>query len=433
MALKRSKIIYSERLGILIGGAMCCAAASLKAQEALQTAVQEDRSFEARNAPTYIPKATGLSMGPVQLSVSASYSVQWDDNIRLTSASPTTKRQEDYIHTPMVMLRSIWPVTDTSSLSFGAGIGYSKYTIHSDLDRVDMTPDSEIAWDIRWDDCVLNVHDRINYSQDVISQPGLSGTAEYPRLENTGGLRLQYSPEYYTAEIGYDHYNFVPGGSTYRYLKRQSEQFFGRAAYRLAQISRVGLEASGSLTDYAQDAQGDNESISIGPFVDWQVTDNLRITARGGYSIYYLDAHPVATVPPGFSPSSKTDSYYVGFDLRHKLTDFITHGVSVSRASQQAVNQGGGIAEAFRAAYDLSWNFSGNATAAASFFYEEGTEPQLKSSETYKRFGVSPTISYHATSHVDLSLAYNYVTKDSNLTLRDYYQNTVTLSASYRF
>lgn len=408
----------------MIVGGLLCAAGSLVAQEALRTVVQGDRSYEARNAPDFRPRDERMRIGPVNFGVGVAYGLEWNDNINLTS----TNLESDLIHRPGVNLRAVWPATKDSTLSIGMGIGYVKYMDNSDLDQLTITPDSELAWDIPVEDFVFTLYDRVNYSQDAVSQGGLSGTAQFPRLENTAGVRMLWRPSRYDFETGYAHYNFFSDSSGFDYLSRSSEQFFARVAYHFGAITRAGVEASGALTDYDSATRDDNQNVSFGPFVEWQLTRDLRITLRGGYVIYFFDS--------GASTNTNTDlsSYYFGLTVNHQLTDFITHGLTIDRSVQQGLNQGSGVTEGLTLSYNVAWAFHRRASLSVSPFYEHATEPQFGFEEEYDRYGISVGVSYRFTDRLTTSVGYRYTSKDSNFVpSRDYQQSSVTFSANYQF
>lgn len=418
------------KLGTAFAGVLWSCTFSLKAQEALQSAVAGDRSYEARQAPDYQPRDERMRIGPVNLALSAAYGLTWNDNVRLAP----TNEDADLIHEPGVNLRAVWPATRDSIFSIGVGVGYRKYTDNSELDTLNITPDSELAWDIPIQDWVITLHDRISYSQDVVNEGGLSGTAQFPRLENTVGVRAQWLPGQYFFEMGYEHYNFVSDTSGFDYLSRSSEQFYGRVGYRFAPITRVGLEASGSLTDYDDPTRGDNQSLSIGPFADWQLTRSLRFTVRGGYVIYFLE--PAAAAP---ATTGDLSSYYFGGSAQHQLTDFISHSVSVDRSVQQGINQGSSVSERLNLNYSISWAFHRSARLSVGPFYEQAKEEQSGVAgllaEDYERYGASVGLGFSLSSRLSAGVSFRHTTKSSDVAIQnqDYKQNTVALTANYRF
>lgn len=402
----------------------------LHGQEALRSAVVGDQAYRARRAPR-TEQADQLKAGPVLFSAGLSYSLEWNDNVYLDSDNT----KDDFIHRPQFDIRATWPATQESVLSFGVGVGYQAYTENSDLSRLLITPDSELAWDIPVKDFVFTLYDRFSYSQDVISQAAASGTAEFPRIENTVGLRGLWNPDPYRLEAGYGHYNLFAGSSDYDYLARSTEQFFGRAAYHFAAATFAGVEVSGDLTDYDSNLQSDNSGVSLGPFVEWQVTRDLELHVRGGYVRYSPDPNPIT----GLGEDLK--SYYFGLDARHRLTDAITHGLSVHRTVQQGFNQGSGFLEVLTVRYFGSWAFYRYATVSADLLYEHGTESQRfgvsRLDEEFDRYGIGCSLRYQLLQRLSAGLSYRFTNRDSNrdsnVDSGDYQQNAVTLSASYRF
>ena len=120
-------------------------------------------------------------------------------------------------------------------------------------------------------------------------------------------------------------------------MDRTSEQFFARTGYQFAPATRIGLEASAGLTRYSSDIQTDNNNVSVGPFLEWQITEAVNVGLRGGYVFY--DFQGSAATGPG----STLSSYYTGAEIRHQLTESISHGLAASHGIQQGFNQGDNI------------------------------------------------------------------------------------------
>ncbi|MDW7979168.1 MAG: hypothetical protein RMH97_01190 [Verrucomicrobiales bacterium] len=259
-----------------------------RARRGASLAIEADKNYRTRETVRY-EKAEQIQVGQVILSAGASYSVEWNDNIYYRPSDA----EDDFIHSARGNLSGFWPVTRSSFLSFGIGIGYQLYTEHSELSRLLIAPGSELAWDIELEDFGVTVFDRIEYSQDVLGQPGISGVARFPRLENTVGLRARWHPKRWVFEAGYSHFNFVSWAEEYDYLDRSAEQFVGRAGYRVAPRTIVGIEATAELTDFDSASAIDSTGMSVGPFVQWQLTRDIELGLRGGYVWYSYEDEPV--------------------------------------------------------------------------------------------------------------------------------------------
>ena len=398
------------------------------AQEGLRNAIEGDRAYSARQSPESRLPDSAMKLGPVLIQASLNYALEWNDNIRNTE----TDQKSDFIHRPEFNFRGEWAAIKDSRLTFGMGIGYQKYMDADSLDRFTITPNSELAWDIHLKDFQVTLYDRVSRSQDVTSQGGLSGVAEFPRTENTLGFRTTWQPSSFRYEWGYSHYNFISdspasGSTSFNYLNRSAEQFFARAAYQLAAITHLGIEGSGALTDYESVIQRDNQNVSIGPFVEWQIRPSIRLTLRGGYVTYFQDGSSVVT------NTSQLHSYYAAADLKQELTAHFNHLVSFRREISQGINEGGGLSESLTLNYSANWAFLNRATLTFDGLYQSGKEPRSGAVDEYDRFIAGGGVRWQVTRHLTTTAAYHYSNRDSVLPGLDYAVNTVILAANYQF
>ncbi|MGA4644269.1 hypothetical protein [Limisphaera sp. 4302-co] len=411
------------RVAIVLGAGSL----SLPAQDALQTAIQLDRSYEDRSTGRFLPPEEGLRTGPVTYAFTVGYGLEWNDNVFYRKDN----RESDWIHTPQATARATWQATRDSVVSVGVGIGYRKYLDHSELDRFYVSPDTALFYDVPIRDWVITLYEQASYSTDVLSQGALSGRAEFPRFENTVGFRALWLPDRYVIGFGYAHYNFVSDGDQFSYLDRASEQGFVRLGYRWAELSQAGVEISGAWTRFSSDLRGDNRNLSIGPYVIWQLTEATDLSLHGGYTYYEFDAD-------AFDPRDRDlSSWYLSLDARNRLTDYITQSLTLARLVQQGVNRGtsyfSDFIETLSAQYRLQWAFHAQGTAGCDLFYEHSSEPRGGVDETYDRYGVGLALRWQFTRHFFASAGYRFVWKDSDTDLFDYRLQVVRLEANYRF
>jgi Putative beta-barrel porin 2 len=393
------------------------------AQEGLQSAVAEDRGYRERRAPLERPQDYH-TQGHLTYAASLNYDVEFRDNV----FSADNNKQSDFIHRPFLDLRALWKATKGSSLQFGAGIGYTKYTRFTDQDRLNVSPKTTIAWDIPVKDFLLTVYDRVSYSEDVLSQAVVSGVAAFPRLENTAGLRATWSPDRYQFQLGYGHQNFHSSSAQFSYVNRSSETVFGRAAYRFHPSTLAGVEGSAAFTDYSQNIQANNQSFSAGPYVEWQLTRYMDLSLRGGMVHYTFDPTPSS---PG--PISDLNSYYAGAEIRHRLTQNIRQSLTLDKKVQQGLNQGGRYIASTELAYDASWQINNKFGLTVDGRFEDGKESAVTADESYQRMGGGLGIRYQLTRRLSPALRYAYLKRTSNTAGRGYEVNSVTLSLSYQF
>ena len=431
------------------------------AQDALRTAINADRSEQARQLAATTPGNERIKAGPFEFNVGLSYGFEFTDNVRNTR----NPREEDYIQTPQIDFSGFLPVSDTGRMTLGFGVGYADYFQHNELDRLYFAPNSELAYDFTVKDFRFTIYDSFAYSYDVQGVGALAGVAQFPHFENTAGLRAMWAPSKWSYQAGYSHYNFISDNSgsessgfsnnNFSRLDRSSEQVFGRVAYSIAPATRVGLEASSALTDYAAAAQPDNVSFSIGPFTEWQVTEAFTASLRGGFTHYSFDStagavpdSTIVLIRPA-APAYELNSYYAGLNLNHRLTEFISHGVSASHSIRPGINQGSDYTESTDAGYQVSWALTQNTTIGANFGYAHGTETQTQipdegpdpieigdlrpTNEAYDTFRVGLSGSYRLSQQTTVTLAYNHNRRESSNADRSYFQNRVSLGLRYQF
>ena len=323
------------------------------------------------------------------------------------------------------------PVSETGRLSIGLGVGYADYMRNDDLDRLYFAPNSELAYDFSAKDFRFTLYDSVDYSYDVEGVGALAGVSQFPRFQNTAGMRATWVPSKWSYQAGYSHFNFISDGSEFSYLNRSSEQFLARVAYSFAPVTKIGIEATSALTDYSEDVQADNTSFSVGPFAEWKMTESLALNVHGGFTHYDFDSTPSSTNSYGL------DSYYAGVEINHQLTDFITHGISFNHELRPGVNQGSDVSELDRVSYQTNWRLTDDSTLGMQFSYEQGTESLTQllalSNEKYEMLQAGINLGYKLSRQISVSAGYFYLRRTSNIALRNYFVNRVTVGLRYQF
>jgi hypothetical protein len=417
--------------------AMTAAAGSLQrvfAQEALRSALQSDASARLRERPPVGPSKDALNFGPVSVNIGLGYSLDARDNI----AFVRTDRQADLVQRPVLNLDMVYRVSDKSQVNLKAGFGYEDYIDNSQYDRFWITPNSEAALDIRIGNSTVTVFDRCDYSQDVANEGALSGVARYPRLENTAGVRSVWRFGRWTWQAGYSHLNVIATEDdsgmiqgNFDHLERADEQFFGRVGHTFDFPVQAGVEASGSLSDYARSIQRDRHTISAGPFLNWTAADALEIAVRGGLS------YTVFQATNSSMEESDLASYYMGLRVNHRLTENITYGLSWTHDIRAGINTGSDYIESTQVGFDASWKMLRYLMVTAHLFGEDSEEAVVglsaSASGKYRRVGAGVGASYELTGHLSLFSSYGFVAKDSDEETRNYTENKVTIGANYRY
>jgi putative beta-barrel porin BBP2 len=392
------------------------------AQDAVRPSLAGEAASEARRQDIdRLPY--NLMVGPVRFRVSATMGVEYNDNINYAEVNT----QDDVILHPQLNLDGIWPVTQINTLTLNLGIGYSIYLDHSEdnTNGILISPASQVAFDIFVNDFRINIHDRPSLQQDPIAEPVLSGTQDYGRFQNTGGVSVLWDLNKIVLTLGYDHYTYISTTSNFDYLNRNAEELSGSAQVAVSSTTSVGLESYAVFNYYDQNILNDSTDYSVGAFVESQITNYLKLRLAGGYQAINFDQG-------GFvADFSDLSDYYVNLLLTHRLNSAIRQTLSAGHESQLGVNSNYITLNFVR--HTVSWNIIRNTLLSTEFFYEDADESGGFIDEHLHRYGGAITLGYQLTPHVTLGLRYQYTKKDSDVILRDYEQNRVSLDGTYSF
>ena len=397
-----------------------------RAQEAWSSEQAVDAAINYQTNSAVAPQPDSLRAGPVLLNPGAYVGVTYDNNINTSQEAP---KSDTSIHAG-VSLGFDWPATENSHVQLASQFGYVTYLEHTRSDSIEIAPNSALTWNVSFKDGTLTFYDQFDYSDEVITLPSVSGLNSLPRLENTLGAKVQWSPNKWQFEAGLSHADFLSTDSTFNYLNRGSEYFSLRGAWSFADSTQAGLEFSASQTDYQLSSQSDSTSYSLGPFLNWNVTKFITLNISGGPTIYRFD-----TAGP-LQPASTLTSYYFDFELSHQLTDFITQQLTTRRSVSLGYQKGNQYTELFSLTYSINWLATRNATVELSLTYENGYQPLAQPStviENFNRVGVSTGMSYRLTEKLNGGVHFSHWDRNSNIFGNNYSEDSISFQMNYSF
>ena len=395
-----------------------------RAQEALTSERYADQAINSQTNAAVAPQPDNLRAGPVLLNLGTYLGVTFDDNINTSQDHP---QSDTSIHAGLDV-GFLWPATTSSQLQLSSEFGYVTYLAHTRNDSIEIAPNSALTWGISFDDGSVTLYDQFSYSEEVITVPSVAGLDELPRLDNTIGVRAQWSPKKWDFELGLSHDDFHSTSSQFDYLNRGSEYFYLRGARRFGESTQAGLEFSASQTGYEQAIQSDNQSISLGPYVNWVVTQSFTANISGGPTIYHFDAVPG-------SPASTLNSYYFDLELTHQLTHFIAHHLSARRDVSLGYNKGNDYTELSSISYGIDWAATQYATLGMSLTYENGNQPLDFSiiKEHFSRVGFGVNAGYRITQKIAGSISFTHWDRSSDINGNNYGDDRISFQLNYNF
>jgi hypothetical protein len=407
---------------------LLCAASIVQAQDAVRPSLAGEAAAEARRQDIdRIPY--NLMAGPIRFRVSATVGAEYNDNINYAEVNT----QDDVIIRPNVDIDAIWPITQLNTLRLDLGLGYAFYLDHSEdnTNGILIAPKSQIALDIFVGDFRINLHDRMSLQQDPIQQPALSNVADYGRFENTAGVGVLWDLNKALVTLGYDHYTYVSTTDAFDYLNRNAEEVSGAIEVLASSTTGVGVEGNAVFTYYDQHILNDSDTYSVGAFIESQLTNNLKVRVAGGYQWIDFDRDVVDFFGLLLPDEKDVKDFYANILIGHRLNSMFSQTLSAGHENQLGINSNFITLNYVR--HTTTWNIIRRTLISTEFFFEDAEESGGFINENFQRLGGAITLGYQLTPHVTLGLRYQYTTKDSDVALRDYDQNRVSLDGTYSF
>lgn len=369
-----------------------------------------------------------LRLGPTSWAFGTALGIEYSDNLR----GSAVQAQSDVTFRPQIETRMRWPVSDVNSLNLSLGAGYAFYAAHSEYDRPFITPGSELSFDLYAGDVWLNFHDRFSIQENGYLDPTVTGIGDYERLENVAGLAATWDLNKVVVKLGYDHANYVSLGALRGQPDAALEIFSGSGALLLRPAMMAGIEAGGTLVQYSGLGNNlyyrlyysDGTQWNIGAFYEAQVSEYISGRVSAGYSVFTPDSDLGSNVRRDFS------GVYAQASVNHRLNKHVDYSLSGGRLLNFAYY--GGQLDQYFVNFDARWRFVRKTFIATSFNYQHGTQGGL-GREKFDWFGPAIRVERQITAKLTASLSYHYYTRQSDLPLRDYSANIVSLRAAYKF
>jgi hypothetical protein len=405
-------------IGCFLLGAM----PNVRGQDAVRPSLAGQAAAEARRQSVeQIPY--NLIAGPVRFRFSITMGVEYNDNINLAQVN----KQDDVIIRPQFNVAAIWPVTQLNTLRLDLGMGYAFYVNHTNANtnNVLIAPGSQLSFDIFVQDFRINIHDRFSLQQDPIDEIQLSNVVDYGRFENTAGVSVLWDLNKAVLTFGYDHYTYISTTDTLSYLDRNAEILSFSAYFALSSTAGGGIESAAVFNYYNEDVLNDSRSFSVGPFVEIQITNYLRMRAAVGYQFVDFDHGAI------IGDTNNSNDWYGNILLSHRINSAITQTIAAGHETGIGVNSNFVTLDYVR--HTATWAIINRVLLATELFYEVGDDSGGLFHEHIQRYGGAATVGYQLTPHVTLGLRYQYTQKQSDQPLRDYKQNRVSLDGTYSF
>lgn len=400
-----------------------------RGQEAVRMSIASEQAAEARQKAATSIGYYNLKLGPTAWNFGAGLGTEYNSNVYLTEDNS----QGDFIFSPQINTRMLWPVSDKNSISLALGGGYQAYVENPNLSRWFITPGSELSFDLYAGDFWINLHDRFSITQNNYQDPTVVNSGDYSQLMNDLGVSAVWDLNKATVKGGYDHVNYdsLTGENSQNFGGQPSgysEVFSASAGYALKPGMLLGLEIGGSLITYTTTTTNtpysNAKQWNVGGFYDAPLSEYIHITAHAGYSVYSPESSGATATSDDFT------GIYGQLDITHRVNQYVTYTLSGGR-TLNVVYYGGTIDRTF-VHWQANWQVLRKITLGTSFGYEHGTYLYV-GGETYDQYGPGISLSRAITGKLTGSLGYRYYWRDSDQAGRNYTVQVVSLNLNYAF
>ena len=398
----------------------------MSAQESIRPSGIGAAAADARQDQVSKARGDFMKFGPVNVDASVQMDLELNDNIGLSE----NHKEGDMIFRPRLNLNSEWQVTRLNTIRLGLGLSYAKYLNHSKLDTqaLLLDPGTQLGFDIYVGEHLrLNIHDRIQITQNPIDEASLSNVQRFARLQNAAGVTAFIRYPDWDFVVGYDHFNYNTLDSQFNFLDRTEEQLFASARHRVSDALGVGIEGSAALVKYTDHVNNDATSWTVGAFADATLSQYTKLRISAGYQDMSFDGNGTSLDRSNFS------SWYANLSAAQRLTQYLSHSLTVGREARLGLSVN--YTDYVFARYAASWRMNDTMTWSIDAFVEDARDSGGAAvlAEKSLRVGGGAGLAFKLSSHTTLGLRYNYVNKDSDLATRSYIQNAGSLSINYQF
>lgn len=391
-----------------------------RGQEALRASIAgAEASAERRKRVTTIGYYN-IRLGDTLWRFSAGVGLEYNDNVNLAQ----TNAASDYIASPSLNTSMFWPVSDRNALNLSLDVGYAFYATRSDLNRLYITPGSEISFDVFVKDLVINFHDRPSLAQYSYQNPSVTGTGDYAQFQNAAGVSVAWDLNKAQANFGFDHVNYLTISSSTASPDGNTDSLYAQVGAYFWPELQLGLEAGAGNISYSSTNTPNAFQWNLGTFAKYQASEYLSFRASVGYTVY----SPEKT--GAFVLLTDTTLIYVDLSLTHRLNKYLSYTLSGSRGVNLSFF--GQTYENYDASLVLEWHLLRKIGLRTPFSYQHGSEIS-GAGEVFSQFQTGISLDRPLTEKLSTGLTYHVAIRNSQTAGHNYTVNSVSLNFNYRF
>lgn len=368
------------------------------------------------------------------------FGLEYNDNINTSEVAPI----EDVILQPGLSFGLKWQINEDNELDANLGLEYWYYLTENDLNdfsnQVGVTPDTELSFRVLVGDVTLRFYDRLQYSFDaadsvVVNEKTGKVTDRDPeafnRFRNILGVQTEWfiGETVFSAQLSRE--DVYSPEDIFEYVNRYEYKAALNIERDLAANFTTGLGISYATVDFDLDVNNDGDTFTLGPWVEWQLTNVIDLYAGLAYNDYDFDSGALTDNSTFFGDDSKEEDYTWMLRLRHTANDVFKHQMEWYRAISVSNTANFNTIDGLR--YSFTYEVTSRIQLDGAVGYEENESSGGLLNDDFDRwiYGLSTEVVLGPQLTADIG--YRYIDKNSSASFQSYEQNQFRIFLKYDF
>jgi len=374
-----------------------------------------------------------FQFGPLKVDVRGVFEVEYNDNINYSN----NDKASDIILRPGLIIAANCPLTEMNTVSLQFGVSYEDYLIHSDLSSytnfAEVSPDSKLAFSMRFNTFTVTVYDSFNYSvqpSDAFAvNPStlaiITHVKAFGRFMNQIGLNANWDLGSVVLYGGIYRYDVFPQQTEFSFLRRW--QYTASVGIRYQFNSGISLKLDGSYTlnYYQQHLENDSSSWFVGPTLAGPLGKNWTFSTSVGFTSYSFQQD-------GTNGDHSQPVAYTGeVSVSNKTTKNINQTLTLTQAS--SFGYVSNTITTDRISYKCDWLMQPKIDLILYGYWERGKDSGGLAPETYNKYVISPELDWDYSKRLSIYAYYEFTDKLSNFSDRNYIRDRIVAGFRYQF
>lgn len=385
-------------------------------------------------------------LGPMMIDMVGTLGIEYNDNINTSEVAPI----EDVILQPGLSFGLKWQINEYNELDANLGLEYWHYLSESQLNdfsnQIGLTPNTELSFRVLIKDITFRLYDRLQYSFDSADSVVISETTgevidsdpeAFTRFRNVLGIQTEWfiGETIFSAQLSRE--DVYSPEDIFKYVNRYEHKAALNIERALAANFTTGLGISYSTMDFDLDVNNDGDIFTLGPWVEWKITELIGLYAGVAYNDHNFETGAVTDRLDNSNPnaffgdSAQLEDYTWMVRLSHVANEVFNHQVEWYRAIDVSNTANFNTLDGIR--YSFAYNITQRIRLDAAVGYEENESSGGLINDDFDRWiwGLSTEVVLGPQLTADIG--YRYIDKDSSARFQSYEQNQFRVFLEYDF